>query len=83
MDGQLDWCRVRGHQHCQPTANRVPISIQENELTLSFALFLLVLQVCQVLEKEVACEASKNHSYLDLVKTPQLRKITLLSGLFW
>ncbi|XP_070778751.1 solute carrier family 22 member 7a [Enoplosus armatus] len=27
--------------------------------------------------------AQKNHSYLDLVKTPQLRKITLCSGLFW
>uniref|UniRef100_A0A3Q3XEW2 Major facilitator superfamily (MFS) profile domain-containing protein n=1 Tax=Mola mola TaxID=94237 RepID=A0A3Q3XEW2_MOLML len=25
----------------------------------------------------------KNHSYLDLVKTPQLRKITLCSGLLW
>ncbi|KAM7394830.1 hypothetical protein PAMP_021610 [Pampus punctatissimus] len=25
----------------------------------------------------------KTHSYLDLVKTPQLRKITLISGLFW
>ncbi|XP_071359257.1 solute carrier family 22 member 7a [Trachinotus anak] len=27
--------------------------------------------------------AKKNPSYLDLVKTPQLRKITLCSGLFW
>ncbi|KAM7009300.1 solute carrier family 22 member 7a isoform 2-T2 [Tautogolabrus adspersus] len=27
--------------------------------------------------------AKKTHSYLDLVKTPQLRKITLCSGLFW
>eukprot|EP00064_Thunnus_orientalis_P009154 superscaffoldBa00001146_g9177 len=27
--------------------------------------------------------AEKTHSYLDLVKTPQLRKITLVSGLFW
>nr|XP_046233267.1 solute carrier family 22 member 7a [Scatophagus argus] len=27
--------------------------------------------------------AQKSHSYLDLVKTPQLRKITLCSGLFW
>ncbi|XP_038570717.1 solute carrier family 22 member 7a [Micropterus salmoides] len=27
--------------------------------------------------------AEKNHSYLDLVKTPQLRKITLCSGLYW
>uniref|UniRef100_A0A3Q3SQA0 Solute carrier family 22 member 6 n=1 Tax=Mastacembelus armatus TaxID=205130 RepID=A0A3Q3SQA0_9TELE len=27
--------------------------------------------------------AEKNHSYLDLVRTPQLRKITLCSGLFW
>ncbi|XP_040893149.1 solute carrier family 22 member 7a [Toxotes jaculatrix] len=27
--------------------------------------------------------AEKNHSYLDLVKTPQLRKITFCSGLFW
>ncbi|XP_031719142.1 solute carrier family 22 member 7a [Anarrhichthys ocellatus] len=27
--------------------------------------------------------AEKNHSYLDLVKTPHLRKITLCSGLFW
>ncbi|XP_040002186.1 solute carrier family 22 member 7a [Xiphias gladius] len=27
--------------------------------------------------------AKKNHSYLDLFKTPQLRKITLCSGLFW
>ncbi|XP_044045313.1 solute carrier family 22 member 7a [Siniperca chuatsi] len=25
----------------------------------------------------------KNHSFLDLVKTPQMRKITLCSGLFW
>ncbi|XP_074485909.1 solute carrier family 22 member 7a [Sebastes fasciatus] len=31
----------------------------------------------------VAEVAKKNHSYLDLVKTPQLRKITLCSGLFW
>ncbi|XP_026216125.1 solute carrier family 22 member 7a [Anabas testudineus] len=27
--------------------------------------------------------AAKNHSYLDLIKTPQLRKITLVSGTFW
>ncbi|KAJ4944783.1 hypothetical protein JOQ06_013323 [Pogonophryne albipinna] len=27
--------------------------------------------------------SEKNHSYLDLIKTPQLRKITLCSGLFW
>ncbi|XP_060889875.1 solute carrier family 22 member 7a [Labrus mixtus] len=27
--------------------------------------------------------AEKTHSYLDLVRTPQLRKITLCSGLFW
>ncbi|XP_053192353.1 solute carrier family 22 member 7a [Scomber japonicus] len=27
--------------------------------------------------------AEKTHSYLDLVKTPQLRKISLISGLFW
>lgn len=64
-------------------ADRVPISAQENQLTLSLAVFLFLLHVSQVLEKEVACEAAKNHSYLDLVKSPQLRKITLLSGLFW
>ncbi|XP_029014114.1 solute carrier family 22 member 7a [Betta splendens] len=27
--------------------------------------------------------AEKNHSYLDLVRTPELRKITLVSGTFW
>ncbi|CAF93343.1 unnamed protein product, partial [Tetraodon nigroviridis] len=36
----------------------------------------------EVLEREVACEGARNHSYLDLVKSPQLKKITLLSGLF-
>ncbi|XP_041789476.1 solute carrier family 22 member 7a [Chelmon rostratus] len=38
----------------------------------------------EVLRKATVSEvAEKNHSYLDLVKTPQLRKITLCSGLFW
>ncbi|GAA6233137.1 solute carrier family 22 member 7-like [Lates japonicus] len=38
----------------------------------------------EVLGKVMVSEvAEKNHSYLDLVKTPQLRKITLCSGLFW
>ncbi|XP_049428124.1 solute carrier family 22 member 7a [Epinephelus fuscoguttatus] len=38
----------------------------------------------EVLGKVTVSEvAEKNHSYLDLVKTPQLRKITLCSGLFW
>ncbi|XP_059186631.1 solute carrier family 22 member 7a [Centropristis striata] len=27
--------------------------------------------------------AERNHSYLDLVRTPQMRKITLCSGTFW
>ncbi|XP_073682253.1 solute carrier family 22 member 7a [Garra rufa] len=27
--------------------------------------------------------SSKNHSYLDLVRTPKLRKIVFLSGIFW
>ncbi|XP_037546355.1 solute carrier family 22 member 7-like [Nematolebias whitei] len=27
--------------------------------------------------------AEKNHTYLDLIKSPQLRKITLCSGFFW
>ncbi|KAM4584165.1 solute carrier family 22 member 7a [Odontesthes bonariensis] len=38
----------------------------------------------EVLEKVTVSEvAGKNHTYLDLLKTPQLRKITLCSGLFW
>ncbi|KAM9792245.1 solute carrier family 22 member 7a [Neosynchiropus ocellatus] len=38
----------------------------------------------ETLEKVAMTEAGeKSHSYLDLVKTPQLRKITLVSGLFW
>ncbi|KAM3623431.1 uncharacterized protein V6R79_011043 [Siganus canaliculatus] len=38
----------------------------------------------QTLGKVTVAEvAEKNHSYLDLVKTPQLRKITFCSGLFW
>ncbi|CAG5901699.1 unnamed protein product [Menidia menidia] len=38
----------------------------------------------EVLRKVTVSEvAEKNHTYLDLVKTPQLRKITLCSGLFW
>lgn len=38
----------------------------------------------QALRKVTVTEvAKKNHSYLDLFKTPQLRKITLCSGLFW
>uniref|UniRef100_A0A8C6UAR3 Solute carrier family 22 member 7a n=1 Tax=Neogobius melanostomus TaxID=47308 RepID=A0A8C6UAR3_9GOBI len=35
------------------------------------------------LEVSVAEETQKTHSYLDLVKTPKLRKITLCSGLSW
>ncbi|XP_061685321.1 solute carrier family 22 member 7a isoform X2 [Syngnathoides biaculeatus] len=31
----------------------------------------------------VSEEADKRHSYMDLLKTPQLRKITLVSGVFW
>uniref|UniRef100_A0A4W6FWF5 Solute carrier family 22 member 7a n=1 Tax=Lates calcarifer TaxID=8187 RepID=A0A4W6FWF5_LATCA len=34
-------------------------------------------------EVQLTSVAEKNHSYLDLIKTPQLRKITLCSGLFW
>ncbi|XP_039860180.1 solute carrier family 22 member 7a [Simochromis diagramma] len=38
----------------------------------------------EVLVKVTVSEvAEKNHSYLDLVKTPKLRKITLVSGFFW
>uniref|UniRef100_A0A3Q0RSK9 Solute carrier family 22 member 7a n=1 Tax=Amphilophus citrinellus TaxID=61819 RepID=A0A3Q0RSK9_AMPCI len=38
----------------------------------------------EVLAKVTVSEVTeKNHSYLDLVKTPQLRKITLVSGFFW
>lgn len=38
----------------------------------------------EVLVKVSAAEEmQKTNSYLDLVKTPQLRKITLCSGLFW
>lgn len=44
---------------------------------------LLLPRVSQVLEKEVAGQGARNHSYLDLVRSPQLRKVTLLSGLFW
>ncbi|KAM9857649.1 solute carrier family 22 member 7a [Aulostomus maculatus] len=36
--------------------------------------------LAKVAESEVAVGT---HSYLDLFKTPQLRKITLISGLFW
>lgn len=44
----------------------------------------LSLRLLQTLEKVMASETvEKTHSYLDLVKTPQLRKITLVSGLFW
>ncbi|XP_029382084.1 solute carrier family 22 member 7a [Echeneis naucrates] len=38
----------------------------------------------EVLGKVMLSEVTqKSHSYVDLVKTPQLRKITLISGLFW
>ncbi|XP_077380091.1 solute carrier family 22 member 7a [Festucalex cinctus] len=38
----------------------------------------------EVLEKAVAsAKATETPSYLDLLKTPQLRKITLVSGIFW
>lgn len=38
----------------------------------------------QTLNRVAASEVTaKRHSYLDLVRTRQLRKITLLSGLFW
>ncbi|XP_015260144.1 PREDICTED: solute carrier family 22 member 7-like [Cyprinodon variegatus] len=38
----------------------------------------------EVLRKVTLSEvAEKNHTYLDLVRTPQLRKITLCSGLSW
>ncbi|XP_061626965.1 solute carrier family 22 member 7a [Phyllopteryx taeniolatus] len=38
----------------------------------------------EFLDKAAASDvANKTHSYLDLLKTPQLRKITLVSGLFW
>lgn len=38
----------------------------------------------QVLRMVTVSEVGeKNHTYLDLVKTPQLRKITLCSGFFW
>lgn len=44
----------------------------------------MVCTLFQVLEKVVVSEVvKKNHSYLDLLKTPQLRRITLCSGLFW
>lgn len=43
-------------------------------------MFVLLQALGKVMESEVV---EKNHSYLDLVKTPQLRKITLCSGLFW
>ncbi|MED6246845.1 hypothetical protein ATANTOWER_024721, partial [Ataeniobius toweri] len=37
-----------------------------------------------VLRKATVSEvAEKNHTYLDLIRTPQLRKITLCSGLSW
>ncbi|NP_001077330.1 solute carrier family 22 member 7a [Danio rerio] len=31
----------------------------------------------------IAEDSNKNHSYLDLVRTPKLRKIVLCSGIFW
>ncbi|XP_027874417.1 solute carrier family 22 member 7a [Xiphophorus couchianus] len=38
----------------------------------------------EVLRKVTVTEvAEKNHTYLDLIRTPELRKITLLSGLSW
>ncbi|KAK2817567.1 hypothetical protein Q5P01_025758 [Channa striata] len=38
----------------------------------------------EVLVKVTVAEvAEKNHSYLDLIKTPELRKITLISSFFW
>nr|XP_057928032.1 solute carrier family 22 member 7a [Doryrhamphus excisus] len=38
----------------------------------------------ETLEKVTVSEvAEKTHSYLDLLRTPQLRRITLISGLFW
>ncbi|XP_070684231.1 solute carrier family 22 member 7a [Pempheris klunzingeri] len=38
----------------------------------------------ETLEKVTVSEVAKRtHSYLDLVRTPQLRKITLCSGFFW
>ncbi|XP_047433500.1 solute carrier family 22 member 7a [Mugil cephalus] len=37
----------------------------------------------EFLKKVKLPEAEKTHSYLDLVRTPQLRKMTLCCGLFW
>ncbi|XP_049575600.1 solute carrier family 22 member 7a [Syngnathus scovelli] len=38
----------------------------------------------EILEKAVVSDAAdKTHSYLDLLKTPRLRKITLVSGFSW
>lgn len=51
-------------------------------ITVSF--LQLLLSVFQTLAKITVSEvAKKKHTYLDLVKTPQLRKITLCSGFFW
>lgn len=42
------------------------------------------LCLLQTLKRAMASEVvEKTYSYLDLVKTPQLRKITLVSGSFW
>ncbi|XP_068583341.1 solute carrier family 22 member 7a [Cebidichthys violaceus] len=49
---------------------------KKNECTSS-------LETEALVKRTVAELAEKNHSYLDLVKTPHLRKITLCSGLFW
>lgn len=38
----------------------------------------------QTLAKAAGCDAAdETHSYLDLLRTPQLRKISLLSGFLW
>ncbi|KAJ8002193.1 hypothetical protein DPEC_G00177280 [Dallia pectoralis] len=45
--------------------------------------FAAKLDVETLSKVNVSEVANKKYSYLDLVKTPKLRKITILSGIFW
>lgn len=52
-------------------------------MIISFDLILYLL-IKKTLKKITVCEVSnKNHSYLDLVRTPKMRKIVFFSGIFW
>ena len=52
-----------------------------HKLLLCGKAFLLILQV---LSKEIPVEnENRKYSYLDLVRTPRMRRLTLLTGTVW